>query len=322
MATMISREQIETSIKDLISTYDGQSGLITFTNVLTAFPNLSTAFAQKDAIFGSGDVAPTATVVASDIAQFAEEYLYQYTLDAVKTATNSIVAQEIWELYMDKFVTALYALFSASQQIGRKYGGFDPDANEISDVKMIPSYIEVANRPVGGTTGVGISNFLPVGIKGSFAQPAVSFENELTNGNASASVIGWINEYFSFQTNLSAGALYTSPVSSPLLDKQTAMVVFGAVDYEGNVGGVKYLNAKLTQTKPIYFGQVGMYTDDAGSKAHVLNNGMSLFVGQSTYGYMGIDVDLTLGASSTATLNVSPLGLVFTISPTLQNNLF
>lgn len=309
---VVTREQIRQTIDNLISTYDGSSAVVTFSQVLTTFPVLKQAYGIEDAIFGSGNVLPTASTPASGIAEFAQQYLDGYHIDALFKADNSVIARELYDLYMRKFTTALYALFSSVQEINRKFGGLDPDANQLSDQIITPSFVDVA-------TTTGVTNGLPAKISGSFKNPAVSFANVLTNATTESVTIGWVNHYFTIDSSLSADALYPK---SPALNNNSAFVVFGVLDRLGNVSGIKYANAKDTFSKPVYYGQTGLAVSDVDSAAHVLNNSMSLYIGQATYGYVGIDIASTVPATKSVTTQVDLLGLMFATAPIIQNNLY
>lgn len=315
---IVTSEELRKAIDDLISQYDGRSNLVSFGNVIKSFSGLDNAYGVVDAIFGSGDVAPTATTPMYSIADFASQYLDSHNLDAVAKAQDSVIANELYNFYLQKFPTALYGLFSAVEEVGRKYGGYDPDANQLSDEIIIPSFVNVQTA---NTT----DSPMPSTVSGSFAQPAVNFKNTLSNTSTSDSVVGWINHYFTVDSSLSAGSLYTG---SPSLDKTTAFIVFGALDRNGNVGGLKYANAKNTYSKPVYYGETGLKVGETTTESHILNNSMSMYIGQSTYGYVGIDVTepvpkktgTTTTVDGTLDLDVDLLGYMFSIAPTIQNN--
>lgn len=318
---VVKVDEIRKAIDDLVSSYDGKATPVSFGQVLQGFPAIGQAYQTADAIFGSGNVNPTATTPASGVAEFAYQYLDSLDIDALKKSEDSIIATELYDVFMKKFSTGLYGLFSSVQEINRKYGGLDPDANQISDEIIIPSFIKMA-------TTTDTVNGLPANVSGSFAQPAVNFKNTLSNKSTTAeAVVGWVNHYFTVDSTLSASALYSG---SPSLDKTTAFVVFGALDREGNIGGIKFANAKNNYTKPVYFGHAGLDVGDTTTQAHVMNNGMSMYIGQSTYGYVGVDLvePIPKGKGTTTTtdgtldVNVDLLGLMFSIAPTIQNNLY
>ncbi len=323
--SLITNEQIELGIKDLIATYNGSNQYVTFADVLNAFPALASSYSQIDVIFGSGNLNPTYENTAGNIAQFAQQYLYQFDIDAVAMADNNATATEIYEFYIKKFTSALYALFASSQELGFHYGGFNPSANEISDIKMIPSFVTIA-------TASSTDGGLPVDVTGSLKQPSMTFGQNLISKNVtSPTTVGWVDKYFTINTQLEAGGIYAT---SPELFDNATMITFGAFDWLGNVSGIKYANAKDTQTKPVYFGEWETTLGGSASKAHILNNGMSMYIGDASVGYVGIDINQTIPEAKetttgtttkvvTTTVSTIPiqtdlLGLIFTTAPILD----
>lgn len=312
---LVTEKEIKQDIDELISKYDGHDEGVTLKDVYNQFPHIESAFGHKDAIFGSGNVAPTQETPMEGIAEFAAQYLDSHDIEALGETRDSVLATELHDFFLRKFPTALYGLFSGVAEVNRKYGGLDPDANQLSDEIIIPSFIDEA-------TSAG-ANKLPTGFTGSFSQPAIDFSNTLTNTTSgSTTAIGWVNHYFTIDTTLSKGSLYKSPQDSPALDKTSAFIVFGALDRKGNVSGIKYSNAKGTQSKPVYVGHAGLKVGDASTSARVLDNGMSLYVGQSTSGYVGLDISDKVAAGNTVDVNTELLGHFFSIAPTIQNNLY
>lgn len=306
----VSLENVKQDIENMIATYDGKSSVVTYQEVVSAFPSLALG-ATGDAIFGSGDTYPTSVTPQNGVAEFAYEYLIEHSIASLEGATNSIIAKQLYDFYLDKFPTALYGLFSSIQELNRKYGGLDPEANQITDMIIQPSFVSVA-------TESGTSTWTSDEVTGSFAQPAVNFQNVLTNASTSASIsLGWVNHYFTIDTQLSAGKLYTD---SPELNDISTFIVFGVLDRKGNVNGMKYANAKNNYTKPIYYGHAGLTLGDNDSPARIINNSASMYIGKSTYGYVGLDFNEPIaGASGKLTIYADLLGMFFSTAPTIQN---
>jgi hypothetical protein len=309
-------DNIKGDIDKLISTYNGSQAQVAFSDVLGAFPNIAKAYAQVDAIFGSGNTAPSVPTPANGVADFATQYLEMFHIDALRDNVDYPLAKELYDLYVKKFSSALYALFSTVSEVNRKFGGFDPQANQISDEIIIPSFIEEATE--AGQYG------LPATMSGSFVQPTSQFIQKLstTKTTTDTTPIGWVDHYFTFDSSLAQNALYEG---SPQLDKYTSFIIFGALDVQGSVYAQNFMNAKNTASKGVYFADTGLNitTGHIETVAHVLNTGMSLYVGQSSTGYMGISIKSPIGNSTTpTTIDVRPLGLMFSLAPVLINNLY
>ena len=308
---MITTDEIESEIWNMIDKYDSQSGLVDFNTVMSQFPVLGTAFTTKDVIFGSGNTHPSVPTSAQSISEFAQQYIKEHNLTALKQK-ETLLATELYDFYMNKFPTALYGLFSAVGEINRQYGGIDPEANQLSDMAIIPSFIQEATAPG--------DDLLPAGVTGDFTQPAVSFKQVLTNSSTTDSVtVGWVNKYFTIDTTLPEDKLYTG---SPSLEKISAFIIFGVLDREGNVYGTKFVNAKNVQSKPTYYSETGLNIARNNGTAHILNNDMSMYVGQSTYGYVGIDIKDVIPKAGSITVDVDLLGHFFAISPVVHNNAY
>jgi len=318
--SVIKPEAIKDTLEELVAKYEDDDSLITFGDVM-ASKTLLDVYKTEDALFGGGNVYPTASTPASGVASLISQYLETNSIDALEHAHESIVAEELYDLYMKKSASLLYALFSSIQEVGRKYGGLDPESNQITNEAIQPSFMQVANAETTTDSTVG---GLPAGITGSFKNPMVNWKNTLSNSN-DTEFKGWIDHYFTIDSSIGSDVLYEG---APALDKTVTFIAFGLLDRIGNVSGLKYATAKNNYSKPIYYTNTGLELSDTSTQAHVLNNGMSIYVGQSTYAYMGIDlIDGIPSATGTTTvtdgtldLDVQLLGQMFAISPTIQNN--
>ena len=115
---VVKVDEIRKAIDDLVSSYDGKATPVSFGQVLQGFPAIGQAYQTADAIFGSGNVNPTATTPASGVAEFAYQYLDSLDIDALKKSEDSIIATELYAglQKIHLFYLFLYEVFSVAKK--------------------------------------------------------------------------------------------------------------------------------------------------------------------------------------------------------------
>ena len=310
---MVSASEIESALDTVSATLLKTSGNVTFSQVLGSSAILSDAYLDDNAFYGQvAQSAPTAQIKASAVGEYIDQYMTEHSLRSLKKANDSQIAVQLYELYMRRFPSTLFALFQTSTELGKGYAGSGVGSSLIADQIIQPSFIQIA-----GNADYAISK--PFAITSNFAQPATQFANTLSaTVPKGTGAIGWIKPYFVLDTTLATNALYTG---SPNLADVSSFVVLGVLDMKGQIDGVSYANADQTNSKPIYNPESSIDFDD-GLTAHVIDNGLSLYVGKSTQGYVNVHFETGFGAQTTATaetldVDIRLLGQMFAVSPTI-----